>query len=257
MVGNMVLRDAAGHVVDSQNYGGLVDPWATEGYQASSGAGESGCFVPAPTSRGGFGFFGLGSSTSGDPNLSVGRFPDGLDTDSNCADFLVQSSASLSTASLVGAINIKVTSVAGFDVGQKIVIDAGANLETAVIAKVGTAGGTTVDTVTNVGATVVRVSSVEGFSVGQTITIDSGANRETAVVASVTRGRRAFGGFGGRDATMTVGAPLKFAHARDAQVSGSGITLTTPLTLAHDSGAQIVNGVPTPGAPNQYYSRHQ
>ena len=43
--GNMVLRDAAGNVVDGLNYGGLVDPWAAEGYQAASGAGESGCFV--------------------------------------------------------------------------------------------------------------------------------------------------------------------------------------------------------------------
>src|SRR5581483_5994166 len=32
--GNFVLRDAAGLVVDSLNYGGLVDPWAAEGYQA-------------------------------------------------------------------------------------------------------------------------------------------------------------------------------------------------------------------------------
>ena len=32
--GSMVLRDAAGLVVDSLNYGGLVDPWAAEGYQA-------------------------------------------------------------------------------------------------------------------------------------------------------------------------------------------------------------------------------
>ncbi len=39
--GNMVLRDAAGHVSDSLNYG-LVDPWAAEGYQAASGAGMSG-----------------------------------------------------------------------------------------------------------------------------------------------------------------------------------------------------------------------
>ena len=40
--GNIVLRDAAGLVVDSLNYGGLVDPWAAEGYQATSGAGQSG-----------------------------------------------------------------------------------------------------------------------------------------------------------------------------------------------------------------------
>ena len=36
--GSMVLRDASGLVVDSLNYGGLVDPWAAEGYQAASGS---------------------------------------------------------------------------------------------------------------------------------------------------------------------------------------------------------------------------
>ncbi|MBN1559479.1 alpha-N-arabinofuranosidase [candidate division KSB1 bacterium] len=252
--GNIVLRDAAGRVVDSQNYGGLVDPWAAEGYQATSGAGESGCTVPTPTAgRGRFGFFGMGSSAAGDPNLSSGRFPDGLDTDSNCTDFLVQSSASLSTASDIVANNIKVTSVEGFAAGQKIVIDAGANLETAIVAIVGTAGGTTVLAAADEGATVITVTSVTGFSAGQTITIDSGANRETAVVASVTRGRRAFGDFPGRDATITFTAPLTFAHAAGAQVSGTGVTLVTSLTRAHDSGAPIANGVPTPGAPNQYY----
>ena len=46
--GSMVLRDAAGLVVDSLNYGGLVDPWAAEGYQATSGAGQSGCRVTSP-----------------------------------------------------------------------------------------------------------------------------------------------------------------------------------------------------------------
>ena len=46
--GSMVLRDAAGLVVDSLNYGGLVDPWAAEGYQAASGSGQSGCYVPCP-----------------------------------------------------------------------------------------------------------------------------------------------------------------------------------------------------------------
>jgi hypothetical protein len=47
------------------------------------------------------------------------------------------------------------------------------------------------------------------------------------------------------------------AHAEGAQVSGSGITLATALTRAHDSGAQLTGNVPTPGAPNQYYRRPQ
>ncbi|RPH97841.1 MAG: hypothetical protein EHM72_13265 [Calditrichaeota bacterium] len=252
--GNMVLRDSAGRVVDSQNYGGLVDPWAAEGYQAASGAGASGCSVPTPIAGGGrFGFFGMSAYSFDEPNLSAGRYPDGLDTDSNCTDFRVQSSGSLSTAVDVGANNIKVTGVEGFVAGQKIVIDAGTNLETAVIAMVGTAGGATLLTAAEEGATMITVTNVTGFSSGQTITIDSGANHETTVVASVTPGRRAFGNFSGRDATITVDAPLRFAHAVGVQVSGSGITLAAPLTRAHNSGAPIANGVPTPGAPNLYY----
>jgi hypothetical protein len=217
--GNMVLRDAAGLVVDSLNYGLLVDPWAAEGYQTASGPGQSGCRVIAPG-----------------PGRSAGRFPDGADTDSNCADFLTQTASTLAAASAAGATNIKVASVADFDAGQTIVIDTGANPETAVIATVGTAGASTLDTATGVGATVIPVANAMGFSVGQTITIDSGANSETAVV--------------------TVAAPLRFAHAAGAAVSGTGITLAGALTQAHASGAQIAGSVPpTPGAPNQYYRR--
>ena len=186
--GNMVLRDAAGLVVDSLNYGGLVDPWAAEGYQAASGAGQSGCRVPAPGAGGG-GFGGRGAPAAGTPNRSAGRFPDGADTDSNCTDFLLQTATTLSAASAAGANNIKVASVADFAAGQTIMIDTGANLETAVIATVGTAGATTVGAATDVGATVIPVAGGMGFSAGQTITIDSGANQETAVVASTSRRR--------------------------------------------------------------------
>jgi hypothetical protein len=69
--GTMVLRDAHGLVADSLNYGGLVDPWAAEGYQGASGTGRGGCFAPSP---------GTGRSAS--------RIPDGTDTDSNCTDFV-------------------------------------------------------------------------------------------------------------------------------------------------------------------------
>ena len=69
-------------------------------------------------------------------------------------------------------------------------IDTGANLETAVIATVGTAGATTVGAATDAGATVIPVASGFGFTAGQTITIDSGANQETAVVAAASGGGR-------------------------------------------------------------------
>jgi hypothetical protein len=74
--GSMVLRDAHGRVADSLNYGLLVDPWAAEGYQGGTGAG---CTVATPALAAGAG-------------RSASRFPDGHDTDSNCADFITSNS---------------------------------------------------------------------------------------------------------------------------------------------------------------------
>lgn len=81
--GSLVLRDGAGVVVDSLNYGGLSDPWAAKGYQAASGEHSEGCFVASPEPRAGFG------TNATTVNRSAGRFPDGADTDSNCRDFVV------------------------------------------------------------------------------------------------------------------------------------------------------------------------
>ncbi len=226
--GSMVLRDASGMVVDSLNYGLLVDPWAAQGYQATSGSTESGCRVAAP---------GVG--------VSSGRFPDGRDTDSNCADFQTEPATSLSAASAVGLTNIKVASVAGFGAGQSIRIDGGASLEAAVIANVGTAGATTVAAAVDAGATEIPVAGVAGFHTDQAITIGSGASLENAVIVSVNR-------FG---ATLTVAAPLTLAHAVGAQISGTGISLTSALKQAHANGAPVSGGVPTPGARNQYFSK--
>jgi hypothetical protein len=236
--GAMVLRDPAGLVVDSLNYGLLVDPWASEGYHGTSGAGQGGCRVTSPGSSGGFGPAAAAVTT----NRSAGRFPDGVDTDSNCADFPVPPATTLPTGSAAGATNIKVANVTGIAEGQTIIIDTGANLETAVVAAVGTAGATTVSTATAAGETVIPVAGAIGFSPGQTITID----RETAVVATAS-------GFGRGGARITVTAPLTSAHLAGAPVSGTGITLTAPLTRTHAAGTQLSGDLPTPGAPNKYY----
>jgi len=250
--GNMVLRDAAGNVVDGLNYGGHVDPWAGEGYQATSGTNESGCFVPSP-GMGGGGFRGAPSPSTSQPNRSAGRYPDGTDNDSNCRDFKVVNTITMLVASPAGSNNIKVASVTDLSVGQKIIIETGTNSETAVIATIGTAGGTTVGTATKPGTTVIPVASSAGFAVGQTITIDNGANGETAVVASISLGNRRGGGPGTNPMeSITVTVPLTKAHDVGAQVSGSGITLSAPLTKSHNNGALIASSVPTPGMPNQY-----
>ncbi|HEX2917621.1 MAG TPA: arabinofuranosidase catalytic domain-containing protein, partial [Edaphobacter sp.] len=238
--GSMILRDASGVVVDSMNYGGLVDPWAAEGYQGKSGPRESGCHAPLTGAAGGFG------PTAVVINASAGRYPDGTDTDSNCADFLTQAAATLSVSSAAGAKNIKVTKVDDFVAGEKISIDTGANLETAVVAEIGTAGATTASSAVSVGATVIPVANVTGFTEGQTITIDTGDSSEKVVIASIMP-------WGG--ATITVTAPLTHAHAKGAEVSGTGVTLAAPLTRAHASGVQVTDNIPTPGAANQYHSK--
>jgi hypothetical protein len=252
--GAMVLRDAAGLVVDSLNYGLLVDPWAAEGYHGVSGAGQGGCRVTAPGTGGRGGGPGGAGAPGVVPDRSAGRFPDGRDTDSNCNDFLLQAATTLPAASAAGATSIKVASVTDFVAGQTIIVDTDASLETAVIATVGTAGATTAGGAIDAGATVIPVASTAGFGAGQTITIDGGASSETAVVVSTAGGGRGGGG-APTTATVTVNAPLKFAHAAGAQVSGTGITLTAALTKPHPSGARVVSAVPTPGAPNRYFRR--
>jgi non-reducing end alpha-L-arabinofuranosidase len=254
--GSIALMDASGAVVvDAMVYGSRQSSSSANGTITSpeiatleGDQSQGGCIVVAPNAGGG-GFGRQGGPAAGDTNQSVGRFPDGADTDSNCDDFRVQTGSSLAADSAAGANNIKVAGTADFAAGQTIIIDAGANRETAVIAEVGTAGATTLRTGADAGATVIPVAGAVGFNTGQTITIGHGANRETAVVASISRGRPRGGG---ADAAITVAAPLQFAHAAGTQVSGTGITLTAALAKAHAGGAQIAGGLPTPGAPNQY-----
>ena len=254
--GSIALIDAGGvAVVDAIVYGSQQSNSSGNGTIASpelavleGDQGKGGCIVIAPAG----GRFGGRGGLADASDRSVGRFPDGADADSNCTDFLLQTVTTLQAPSATGTTNIKVAGVADFSAGQTLIIDAGANRETAVIATVGTPGATMVGTATTAGATVIPVAGSMGFSAGQNITIDDGANQEIAVIASVAGGR---GGRGG-GSTITVGAPLKFTHAERAQVAGSGITLTAALTKAHDAGAQVATSVSTPGASNQYYRKH-
>ncbi|MEO6849540.1 MAG: hypothetical protein ABI203_03830, partial [Mucilaginibacter sp.] len=253
--GSMTLRDANGNIVDGLNYGAIVDPWLAEGYQGMSGTNQDGCFVPSPgTSR----RFPFGpSSAAQQPIKSAGRFPDGFDSDNNCSDFRIQNTLTLATTAKAGANNIKVSSVANLKVAQKLIIGADTHRETVVIAAIGTAGGTTIATANATGATVITVGSVVGFEPGQTITIGTGSDRETGVVASVVAGRRRFGpGGGSTPSSITVKEALKYSHAADDEVSGSGITLAKPLLKPHAAAASVVSNIPTPGAPNQYIKKN-
>src|ERR1039458_5849363 len=63
---------------------------------------------------------------------SAGRFPDGADTGNNGNDYLSQTVITLTAEVAASANNIKVASVADLAAGQTIIIDTGANRETAV-----------------------------------------------------------------------------------------------------------------------------
>jgi hypothetical protein len=243
--GSMVLRDAGGHVVDSLNYGGLVDPWLAEGYQGKSGPELNGCYVTAPAW---VGTVWPPMGTSGASNTSAGRYPDGTDTDSNCDDFVTSPATALGVAAEKGATNLRVASIEGFVPGQIVRIGIGTDAESAQIASVGTPGATTVRTAAAAGDTVIPVSNAVGFSDGQTITVGSGADAETATVKSIRRYR---------DAAIVVSAPLTQAHAVGSAVSGSGITLASPLAHEHAVDAQVTGSLSTPGAPNQYFRKPQ
>ncbi|MEP6715928.1 MAG: lamin tail domain-containing protein, partial [Terriglobia bacterium] len=236
--GSIALLDSRGVIADAMVYGSQQSNSSANGTIASpqlatleGDQGMGGCIVVTPGALSGAG-------------MSRGRFPDGRDTDSNCTDFMTQASTALPAGAAAGATNIKVAGVAGFVAGQTIMIDPGANLESAVIATVGTGGASALGTAANAGATVIPVASAAGFVAGQSVTIDGGANRETAVIASIAGGR------GG--ARLTVTAPLTLAHVAGVPVSGTGITLKAPLSHAHASGAQVAASLPTPGAPNKF-----
>jgi len=258
--GNMVLRDAKGLVVDGLNYGGVVDPWSAEGYQALSGASENGCFAPSPGGNRGF-RMDMAAPAQSQPNISTGRYPDGADIDDNERDFQVQSAVNMLASAPAGTNNIKVVSLQNFNIGQRLFIGSGSSCESAIIATIGTPGCTTVGTTVNSGSTVIPVLGMEGFSVGQTITIGSGANPEKVVIASISVPRRR-GGFGGRNQnapvvtdTIMVSLPLKNSYETGVLVSGSGITLTAQLTKNHIRGELIASDLPTPGMPNRFYRK--
>jgi len=257
--GSIALIDNNMTLVDAMVYGSKQSNSSANGTIASpeiaileGDQSGGGCIVVLPASARGF----FPATVVKQDNRSVGRYPDGADSDFNCHDFLLQNTITVLATAPAGSNNIKVGSVAGFSVGQKIFIDSGTESETAVINAIGTAGGTTMGNAIREGTKAFPVYSVEGFSAGESITLDNGTNRETAVVASLTPGRRRFGSPVNTPIdTITVTVPLTKAHNAGIQVSGSGITLASPLKIAHGIGTQIAINVPTPGEPNQYQQK--
>jgi hypothetical protein len=248
--GSMVLRDAAGHVVDSLNYGDLVDPWASGGFRGAAGKAAT-CHAPAPGIPGvqawdralpGIPFSGAAAQVDAAQG-STGRYPDGQDSDNDCVDFVTSVPVRIDAVA-TGSTSVKAATVAQFAPGQAVVIDAGDLAETLTVATVGSPGLTRAAAPVEKGATVVRVDDARQFTVGQAVVIGSGADEEQGVVAAVEPGW----GSG----KLTLQAPLTRAHDVGASVSGTGIAFTRPLAKAHPAGTVMtaVGDLATPGAPN-------
>jgi hypothetical protein len=248
----MVLRDAAGHVVDSLNYGDLVDPWASGGLRGAAGKAAT-CHADAPgvpAARAwdrplpGIPFSGAVAQV--DPTQgSTGRYPDGQDSDNDCTDFVTAASIRTGGAA-AGATRVSVATTGHLAPGQTVVLDAGADAETLTVATVGSSGITRASAPADKGATVVRVDDPHPFAVGQAIVVGSGADEETAVVAAVDTTWRA--------GKLTLKAPLARAHDAGASVAGTGIAFTGPMAKAHSAGTVMTatGDLATPGAPNRH-----
>lgn len=186
----------------------------------------------------------LAASAAGAPDRSVGRYPDGADSDNLCTDFMVQPATSAPQGASAGASAIAVAGVAGFVPGQPIRIGDVATQEDAVVARVGSSGATTIRAPVEQGGTAIEVADIAGFRKGDAITISEGADIEQATIATTANVQ-------GR-ARITATAPLARAYPVGTKVSGSGITLQSPLLHNHPADAAIIAELPTPGAANNY-----
>jgi len=106
---------------------------------------------------------------------------------------------------------------------------------------VGTTGTTTLSAASAVGAVNIKVASVSGFAAGQTIKIDTGANQEADTVTAV--GTAGAGGTG-----LTLGSPLTLAHASGSTVALAGPDSAgegTSTTSCSAAWATLGSGSPT------------
>ncbi len=88
----------------------------------------------------------------------------------------------LSSAAAAGATNVKVNSVAGFAAGQRLVVEAGADAESATVSSVGSAAtATSLASAASAGDTNVKLAGVAGLAAGDTLNIES----EPVLVANV------------------------------------------------------------------------
>ena len=138
--------------------------------------------------------------------------------------------------------NIPVRSVTGLAAGQTIAVGTGATQETATIASVGTpSASTTLAAATIAGQANIKLTSVTNLTPGDTLTIDTGTSLETRTIAA---GGVGTAGATGTGVTLTTGLTLAHTSGRTVADNGTGLTLNGQLTLAHASGSAVAQVTP-------------
>ena len=219
------------------------DPYAP-GNEWVASASDGQTYSGAEVTSEGFQIFGLPTVS---PDLSAARWPDGMDNDDNENDFRVQKSLTLAAPAKAGSRNIKVSSVDGLVINQRLFI--GPGHEEVIAANIGSAGASSLAEAAAKGATRLSVSGVTGFAVGQEVFI----GEEKASIAEIHAARRGwFSPVPSAPDAVVLAAPLKAAHAAGESFAGSGITVSAPLRSDYASGTPVTGALPTPGAPNRF-----
>jgi hypothetical protein len=147
-----------------------------------------------------------------------------------------------------GATTINVASLNGIPAGSAIVVDQAGNHEVKTVTAVGSAtrAATTLAAASAVGDTVIKVASVANMVAGERVRVE----QEFSTIQSV-------GTAGATGTGVTLSAPLTAAHASGAQAQdlGSGLTLSSPLAFAYPLGATVTRtaiGLIPDGPQGQY-----
>ncbi len=150
-----------------------------------------------------------------------------------------------------GDTAITTSSTAPLSPGAALTFDPDGTAETVTVATVGSspsAFAASLAAAANAGDTNIKVTSTFGMTAGHLIRIDSGASQEIRTIQSV--------GTGGATGTgVTLTTPLALAHAvgAAAQDLGAPTTLTSPLANAYPAGTvvNVVQGIPAYGWWNE------
>jgi beta-glucosidase len=150
-----------------------------------------------------------------------------------------------------GDTAITTNSAAPLSPGAALTFDPDGTAETVTVATVGSspsAFAASLAAAANPGDTNIKVSSTFGMTAGHLIRIDSGASQEIRTIQTVGTG-----GATGTGVTLTTSLALAHAIGAAAQDLGAPTTLTSPLANAYPVGTvvNVVQGIPAYGWWNE------